>query len=234
MSSPRTPRHSRHSSLAYTTPSADDSTPRRDSRASIQSPHTPSQQNFHRSDSINNIDVFRSGGPTPTVNGLGLGNLADELADAWGSDEGEGEGEDEEPDMNFQEVSQLSEDIETTTDGGADVSPIPQQQKPSHLNTPVAQRGHRRQPSDYDGSDYGGSSDLESPGMPPALVARMDMVESLARRGTENNGTERDSVVSRVVENLKDLGSQSGVESGATRYIYTVLLSAQLLTIPGS
>ena len=223
MSSPRTPRHSRHSSLAFTTQSAETSTPRRDSKASIHSPHTPNQQNFHRSDSINN-DVFRSGGgPTPTANGLGLGNLADELADAWGSDEGEGE--DEEPDMNFQEVSHLSEDTETTRDSGVDVSPIPKTQKPAHLNTPLAQRGHRRQHSEYDGSDYGGGSDLESPGMPPALVARMDTVESLARRGTENNGTERDAVVSRVVENLKDLGSQSGVETGATRYVYLPIFS---------
>ena len=187
----------------------------------MHSPHTPNQQNFHSSNS--NIDIFSSGGPTPTANGLGLGNLADELADAWESDEGEGE--DEEPDMNFQEVSQLSEDTETTRDSGVEVSPKPKAQKPAHLSTPVAPRGHNRQASDYDGSDYGGGSDLESPGMPPALVARMDMVEGLVRRGTENNGTERDAVVSRVVENLKDLGSQSGVESGATRYVYYSRLS---------
>ena len=164
------------------------------------------------------------------MNGLGLGNLADELADAWGSDEGDAE--DEEPDMNFQEVSQPSEDTEHIRDSVLDASPIPKTQKPAHLNTPVAQRGHRRQPSEYDGSDYGDGSDLESPGMPPALVARMDMVESLARRGTENNGTDRDAVVSRVVENLKDLGSQSGVESGATRYVHFTL-SPQSLITPG-
>jgi hypothetical protein len=45
----------------------------------------------------------------------------------------------------------------------------------------------------------------------------MDMVESLARRGMENNGTDRDAVVKRVVESLKDLGSQAGVEGGASR-----------------
>jgi hypothetical protein len=43
--------------------------------------------------------VFSSGGAAPAN---GLGNLADELADAWGDDE-EGEDGDEEPDMNFQE-----------------------------------------------------------------------------------------------------------------------------------
>ncbi|EHK99244.1 hypothetical protein M7I_4930 [Glarea lozoyensis 74030] len=47
----------------------------------------------------------------------------------------------------------------------------------------------------------------------------MDQVESLARRGTENNGTESDGVVKRVIEGLKDLGGQSGVEGGASRLI---------------
>jgi hypothetical protein len=49
-------------------------------------------------------------------------------------------------------------------------------------------------------------------------VAKMDIVESLARRGTEANGSDRDGVVKRVVDGLRDLGSQSGVEGGATRY----------------
>ena len=82
----------------------------------------------------------------------------------------------------------------------------------------MVSRGHRRQPSEYDGSDYGGDSDMDSPGIPPGLQSRMDMVESLARRGTENSGTDRDGVVNRVIEGLKDLGGQSGVEGGATRF----------------
>ncbi|KAH8663528.1 hypothetical protein BGZ60DRAFT_379370 [Tricladium varicosporioides] len=47
----------------------------------------------------------------------------------------------------------------------------------------------------------------------------MDQVEALARRGTESNGTDRDGVVKRVIEDLKDLGGQSGVEGGATRLV---------------
>ena len=62
---------------------------------------------------------------------------------------------------------------------------------------------------------------MDSPGMPPGLVARMDMVESLARSGTENNGTDRDCVVKRVIEGLKDLGGQSGVEGATTRFVPT-------------
>lgn len=169
--------------------------------------------------------MFSSGGPAAASNGLG--NLADELADMWGDEE---EDELEESDMNFQ-----SGDIEEDGDGeeeeeeergmqrdsGVDVASSPVQAPTKQINlTPPALnigRGHRRQPSEYDGSDYGGDSDLDSPGMPPGLVARMDMVESLARRGTENNGTDRDGVVMRVIEGLKDLGGQSGVEGGATR-----------------
>jgi hypothetical protein len=210
-SSPRTPRHSRHSSIAINTPAANDPTTRRNSKASVHSPRTPNRQSFHRSDSIN-IDVLNSAGPTPHANGLGLGNLADELADAWGSEE-----EDEEPDMNFQEAAR--QDGETTRDSGVDVtsSPVPKTSKPAHLMTPTVNRGHRRQQSDYDGSDYGGDSDLDSPGIPTTLQRGMDMVESLARRGTETTGTERDGVVGRVIDGLKDLGGQSGVEGGATR-----------------
>ncbi len=218
-SSPRTPRHSRHPSnidLTYASPQSAHS--RRHSKASVHSPVTPSRNHFSRSDSIG-IDVFSSGGAAAPSNGLG--NLADELADAWESGE---EDEDEEPDMNFQDGSREEDDeVEPTRDSGVDVSSSPVQAAPKAMNltppTLSALKGHRRQPSEYDGSDYGGDSDLESPGIPPGLVARMDMVESLARRGTENNGTDRDGVVKRVIESLKDLGGQSGVEGGATRYV---------------
>jgi len=160
------------------------------------------------------MDVFSSGGAVPSN---GLGNLADELADAWDDEEGE----DEEPNMNFQDGG---EEAGLTRDSGVDVESSPAQVvgKPSSL-TPPAVKGHRRQPSDYDGSDYGGDSDMESPVIPPGLQSRMDQVESLARRGTENNGTERDGVVERVIEGLKGLGGQSGVEGGATRYISSLL-----------
>jgi hypothetical protein len=166
------------------------------------------------------VDVFSSGGPTAPSNGLG--NLADELADAWDDEEGD---EDGEPDMNFQEVREGGDNDEgkPTRDSGVDVtgSPVETPLKSANLTPPTGGRGHRRQPSDYDGSDYGGDSDMDSQGMSPGLVARMDMVESLARRGTENTGTERDGVVKRVIEGLKDLGGQSGVEGATTRFAPT-------------
>lgn len=219
MQSPRTPRHSRHPSgidLSFATPLSYTDSSRRYSKTSIQSPTTPNRHSIIRSDSIGQ-DVFSSGGAVATSNGLG--NLADELADMWGEEGEEDEDDYLEPDMNFQEMKGDGENGQQR-DSGVDVASSPVQAPLKSVNlTPPAPmgRGHRRQTSDYDGSDYGGDSDLESPGMPPGLVARMDMVESLARRGTENNGSDRDEVVKRVIDGLKDLGGQSGVEGGATR-----------------
>lgn len=146
----------------------------------------------------------------------GLGNLADELADDWDDEEEE---EDEELDMNFQEEEGKVEGGEPTRDSGVDIDSSPR--KVENLALPSnGVNGHRRVRSEYDGSDYGEESDLDSPGiLPPGLVARMDLVESLARRGTEESGSERDGVVKRVIEGLKDLGGQSTVEGGASRYV---------------
>lgn len=98
-------------------------------------------------------------------------------------------------------------------------------------------RHHHRENSAYDGSDYGDDSDLEgADGISPSLDARMAAIESLARRGTEANGSDRDSMIQRVVDALKDLGSQAGVENGASRLItaHTALtshLSSQTRTL---
>lgn len=81
------------------------------------------------------------------------------------------------------------------------------------------QNHHQRQRSLYDGSDYGGDSDLEEHGgVSAGLDRQMAAVESLVRRGLEENGSASDQVVKRVVERLRDLGSQTGIESGAARY----------------
>jgi hypothetical protein len=53
--------------------------------------------------------------------------------------------------------------------------------------------------------------------MPVSLVAKLDGIESLARRGTETNGSPADGVFQRVTDHLRELGSQSGVEGSATR-----------------
>ncbi|KAI9858978.1 MAG: hypothetical protein M1824_003979 [Vezdaea acicularis] len=152
----------------------------------------------------------------------GLGNLADELAEAWDEDEEEVEYHENCAD---ELPAQRASNMENTRDSGIDVasSPALAATKPSSALSPSQDnpRGkHRRKASDYDGSDYGEDSDFESAGMSPGLEARLSVVESLARQGTGDSGLEAsDGVVKRVVEYLKDLGGQAGVESGTTRLV---------------
>lgn len=177
----------------------------------------------------------------------GLGNLADELAgafdDDYDDDYNEGEYDDNEQDFDASsagggapDINLEAEDDEDLTpqdnkrnsssggvrDSGVDVE-SPQYRIHQHrgslgLPSPNGKRGHRRKDSQYDGSEYGTDSDLESPGMSPRLVEKMDEVESLVRRGTERNGSTMDGTFTRVTEGLRDLGSQSGLEGCATRY----------------
>ncbi len=234
-SPPTTPRHSRQSTIDFqAVPSASTSPQanRRQSKSSLHEPSTPLRQSFNAGDSM---DVFSSGA-VGRGTGLGLGNLADELADALSDDE------DDEDEYYDQSAPDISVDLHSTGEGqrdsGVDVAATSPKgpddgdggggdnngdghgrERNMSLSLPTPNgRGHRRAGSVYDGSEYGSDSDLDSPGMPPSLVAKIDAVESLARRGTENNGGPTDGVFQRVTDELRDLGSQSGVEGGATRY----------------
>lgn len=163
-------------------------------------------------------------GLVDSSSGNGLGNLADELADALSDGEDEYYEGSAAPDISVEvgedEDSSLQQD--GIRDSGVDVA-SPTERKNKHLSLtlpPVTNgRGHRRKGSQYDGSEYGSDSDLESPGMPSSLVAKIDAVESLARRGTENNGGPTDGVFKRVTDGLRDLSSQSNVESNTSRLI---------------
>lgn len=148
----------------------------------------------------------------------GLGNLADELAEAFDEDE---ESYHEEQVVELQcngaksSQQRLGENVlpPSMTQASRERSLSPPKQ-------PIRSRNHRRQNSQYDGSDYGDESDLESTfGISPGLEARMAAIESLARRGTEANGSDTDDVVQRVVNYLQDLGSQSNIENNASRLI---------------
>ncbi|WYZ46486.1 hypothetical protein EsH8_IX_000711 [Colletotrichum jinshuiense] len=221
---PQTPGHSRHPSsidASYQYNSVNSSPRnRRQSRSSANDPVTPLRSSFNNQDAL---DISYASGAMD--DGNGLGNLADELADAF-SDSGE-EGEYYEDDNGTPNISVEEADgrdgAEVTRDSGVDVASLAEAgTKAKNLNLgppPLAQRGHRRTGSEYDGSEYGSESDLDSPGMLPSLVAKMDAVESLARRGTESNGGPTDGVFHRVTEGLRDLGSQAGVEGSATRLI---------------
>ncbi|KAL7625588.1 hypothetical protein AAE478_004808 [Parahypoxylon ruwenzoriense] len=193
---------------------------RRQSKSSFQDPLTPLRNSMNESE-LNEL----SGGGMGQDNALG--NLADELADALS-----GSGEDEEYYGDEEGPSRLGfdlkeddsrEEVNGARDSGVDIASQPGQHgrtKSTSLGVPSPPaRSHRRTGSAYDGSEYGSESDLDSPGMPPSLVAKIDAVESLARRGTESNGGPTDGVFKRVTDGLRDLGSQSGVEGSTTRLI---------------
>lgn len=240
MSSPRTPRHSRHTSLDF---------PSNASYASY-SPQQDRRQSKASSFNDSSMDLgISAGSGAGGDGGGGLGNLADELAGAFSDGEDDYDGYEEGPyDDQDEEDEQASQgrapgihledagEDETREGGeedgvrnsGVDVEgPSGATRSPTGkgslgLPTPNG-RGHRRKGSEYDGSEYGSESDLESPGMPPKLVEKMDEVESLARRGTESNGSAADGAIKRVTDSLRDLGSQAGVEGGATRSVRSLL-----------
>lgn len=116
-----------------------------------------------------------------------------------------------------QQVRDSGVDVEHSPSRG---SSLPHRLRNNSLGvpSPSGKHGHRRKGSAYDGSEYGSESDLDNGGMPPRLIEKMDEVESLARRGTEKTGGPLDGTFQRVTEGLRDLGSQAGVEGGATRY----------------
>lgn len=214
---PQTPLHSRTTSLAELSPQVSPSN-RRQSRSSLES-STPVRGTFNQADHLD-ISTFTEGG---VIEGSGLGNLADELADAFSdSENGDTYSGQDDTGISFS----VQHDVHLPTEAARDiVRGAPQAYldssdlKNGGLGVPLSsRRGHRRAISEYDGSEYGSESDLDSPGMPTGLVSRINAVEALARRGTENTGGHSDGVFFRLADALRDLGSQTGVESSATRY----------------
>lgn len=175
--------------------------------------------------------------------GSGLGNLADELGDVWDEDDDVADGEyADDMELPQEEANDIGLALDHDGSTGLDTphavngvrdsgvameSSSPSPESKTTLSPQTARQGGRRQQrprSLYDGSDYGDDSDLEvNEGISTGLETRMAAVESLARRGLEENGSPSDQVVKRVVERLKDLGSQTGIENGATRYVQMVL-----------
>lgn len=209
--SPRTLAHSRRTSL-YSIPSP--------------STHRPGSSHNRRSSGA----VSDFGGAIDHDNELG--NLADELAEAWDED---GEG--------IPEVGGLGSPIEgQDTSYNGDLTVSQESQPCSQPDSPAMSSGPSTLPSSSDApsitlsptkhltrqkstrnrSQYGEpdcSSDFESEdaaSISPSLEARMAAIESLARWGTESNCSDASSIVRRFADSLKDLGSQSGLEDGAT------------------
>ncbi|XWW96659.1 hypothetical protein V2A60_004636 [Cordyceps javanica] len=211
--SPQTPQRSRQSSVA------DDhnASPihRRHSRSSISDVTTPFRNSLTHQDTLDMSILAGGGGQTSS----GMGNLADELADAF-SDSGE---EDDGVVCGFS-GNQRSGDaskLDGSRDSGVDVNSAnvrgAERTKDAKLALPSPpHRAHQRKGSEYDGSEYGSESDLDAAGFTANLIAKIDAVESLARRGTESYGGPEDDVLNRITESLRDLGSQSSVEGNAS------------------
>lgn len=158
--------------------------------------------------------------------GGGLGNLADELADAWEEEEGgygyaSGQEMEQGPGAS-QRPERSDTDDEYHMANRTPSSGYSSERGSLHPPKPKTRNGanrHRRHESHYDGSDYGNESDLEEADISPSLESQMAEIESLARRGIENNGSENDHVIQRAVEALRDLGGQSGIENNAMRLV---------------
>ncbi|KAI4260412.1 MAG: hypothetical protein LQ352_000274 [Teloschistes flavicans] len=191
------------------------------------SPPTPVREHFAAEDGSNGVSISDPDGALDDSNGLG--NLADELAEAW--DDRVQHGRDNEHLLvrdrllNGHEVQRgrptfkIHHSFSNRTpsmyqcEGNVDGSLSPPKQS-------IRTRPQRKTSnvSEYDGSDHGDPSDLETvEGISASLEYRLAAIGSLARRGIESNGSGADSVFTRVVECLQNLGPQAGMETGTSR-----------------
>ena len=192
----------------------------------MPSPSTPRPGTSHS----RNGDFGASGGSGSALGSAnGLGSLADELAEAY-SDEDEGEPEEGLSWDQVGEIGDLSNGHGQEEDIGIEhgkaqnngILNSPNPGSAHDVSTPrqSASSKHRRKQSRYNRSINDDTSDLEeTDAILPSLEARIATIESLAKEATTSNNSEADAVVKRVAESLKDLGSQSGVETGTSRYV---------------
>lgn len=216
--SPVTPQHSRHSSIADSLQGH--SYDRRQSKSSTHDPAAPLLNSLGHHDHID-LGVLNSGGSSLKQ---GMGNLADELADAFSDSEEEDEVEPESGQRLISDFQGRAAQNIATNDAagnGTDVLSTTRFQTSDESNNLRVLSSHGREnrniATEYDGSEYGSESDLDCAGIPATLVAKIDGIESLARRGTENYGGPGDDVFRRVTDGLRDLGSQLTVEGNASR-----------------
>ncbi|KAG5990758.1 hypothetical protein E4U52_004307 [Claviceps spartinae] len=217
--SPVSPRHSRHaSSIEHPPEYSYDNRPLNPAAHDLGAPLANS---LGHQDHVE-LGALNVGGPSPHQ---GMGNLADELADAFSDSDEEDESEYERvQERAFPSQSrQLESDCTNDAAGGrSGILSTPKRSqnkgKSQKLLSPHG-RDNRSVAIDYDGSEYGSESDLDCAGIPATLVAKIDGIESLARRGTEKYGGADDDVFQRVTDSLRDLGSQLTVEGNASRLI---------------
>ncbi|KAL2759225.1 hypothetical protein ACRALDRAFT_1015407, partial [Sodiomyces alcalophilus JCM 7366] len=160
--------------------------------------------------------------------GNGMGNLADELADAF-SDYGDEDG-------SFEDQLAAGIDHEDAVRGNVCRGPEGTERGSSICGVVGTGQGvsaempalgiatlsamcHPPRKNEYDWGEYCSESDSESPGFMPGLTTTMDAMEGLVRQGTEHKEVSSDGVLERLTESLRELKSQASVEGSAARLI---------------
>ena len=244
--SPKSPRRRRNSSLLDQ--SSTPSTP--------QSPtFTPSRRSHSRKSSLQSVQSALTSRPVSSHNqsgehGLangfthgasgGLGSLADELADGWdsegdtgevvGGDQFAGDGIMHEYFDKETSTPQLPGDQNDESAIGLAVSTPDGSADYSHSLSPVVKSRRsktRRRSKTYDGAEDGDSVDSES--IYASLEACIDSIGELGQQGAEVEGTNGDrqaGAIQEIVNALKELGSQAGIESHTTRFVSPHTLSS--------
>jgi hypothetical protein len=192
-------------------------------KISTNSPARPASLHSRRSSSAYSPSQSRLGsshgppGGDSLAHELGGDFAGDSLADELG---GWSEGDEEDYSENEDtEEEGHGRDVEQERDSGIDVTSSPASTVQNGKLLTVQPKAHRRQRSDYDGSEYGSESDFEESQLVSAsLEARLSAVESLARRGT-GDVSGQENVIARATEQMKDLGGQAEIETGVTRFV---------------
>ncbi|MDI1488425.1 MAG: hypothetical protein OHK93_007700 [Ramalina farinacea] len=150
----------------------------------------------------------------------GLGNLAEELADAWDED-----GE-RDPAQSPHSAAALPT-VASTLAEGHDKSIALSDTAHDPSGSRHQESGLRPASLDGDGSDAEDASLFSA-----TLEAGMTAVDNLVRQESGTDGTALDGVVCRLADALRELPSQSGIENGTSRFDFHVPFAA-LFPIPG-
>ncbi|MCJ1358387.1 MAG: hypothetical protein MMC33_008387 [Icmadophila ericetorum] len=219
---PSTPLYGRRpsSSLEYFPPSSPQSiqfSPMKPTRSrqsslySLYSPSTPRPNSSHSQES-----GFGNGFGASGASGSGLGNLADELAEVWDEDAAVNEGEGQLDQNGEEEVQQLGavqlnrkSFFQRRMVAGREIGS-------SSLLKKVPKSKRRRKLPGFYGLDNGDDSDDEDFDTTASLEAQISTIERLANPNEILEGG--DDICKRVMELLRDITSQIGIENCATRY----------------
>ena len=220
-SSPRTPRHSRHSSRVDSFSASPEH--RRLSRSSFQDSsntfrHSLQGEDVSELNELSNVN-------TSALNGMG--NLADELADVFSESEDEESDEYDAYNQSYRPSDRASPQQQDNKLGG----PVSGMQDHGHTNSSPTQRGFQEEGGQYDRSEQGPEVDVDSKSMSLSFIARVDAIESLAQRGITSPNGGGDDAVQRLVDGIRDLGSQSAVEGHASRSVVIFQSSFGLLSL---